>query len=181
MRQPKHTVLIYCGANRTEPDYFEGLRELLRAANVTMTVRAEGVDPVRLINRAAEFRERRRDVFDEVWCVVDTDEFDIPAAVVASRRHNVNLAVSNPCFELWLLLHHTDCTAYCQGYADVLTRLRRHVPGYDKAAMDFRAFAAGIEAAIERAEKLDSSGTDHERNPSRGVWVLVKRLMGFMR
>ncbi|HEX6684778.1 MAG TPA: RloB family protein [Candidatus Limnocylindrales bacterium] len=177
-REPKRTVLIFCGAKRTEPDYFEGLKVSLRTASVTIKVKREGVDPVRLVRAAADLRDRRPGVYDEVWCVTDADEFDIPAAVSAAKRRGVNLAVSNPCFEVWLLLHHAECQAHCRGYADVLSRLKRHVPGYDKTALDFAVFADRVGDAVERAEKLDPTGTDFGRNPSSGVWMLAKKLMG---
>ena len=180
-RQPNHTVLVYCGAARTEPDYFEGLKLLLRNANVTIKVRCEGIDPARLVKVAADFRDRRPGIFDDVWCVVDTDDFDISVAAAAARRQRVNLAVSNPCFELWLLLHHAECQGHCADYADVVSRLKRHVPAYDKAALDFRWFSAGIGVAVERGEKLDPSGVDHKKNPSSGVWMLAKMLLGYRR
>jgi hypothetical protein len=179
-RQANHTVLIYCGGARTEPDYFEGMKLLLRKTSVTLKVRREGVDPVRLVKAAADYRDRRPGVFDDVWCVTDSDEFDVPAAAQAADRLRVNLAVCNPCFELWLLLHHTACDAHCDGYADVANRLKRHVPAYDKASIDFRSFSGGVADAIARAEKLDPTGTDYAKNPSAGVWVLVKKLMGYL-
>jgi RloB-like protein len=180
-RQPNHTVLVYCGAARTEPDYFEGLKLLLRKASVTVKVRSEGIDPARLVKAAANYRDRHPDVFDDVWCIADADAFDMSAAASAAKRPRVNLAVSNPCFELWLLLHHADCNAHCGDYQDVVARLKRHVAAYDKTALDFRLFSAGIGDAIVRAEKLDPTGADYSRNPSSGVWVLVRKMMGYMK
>lgn len=180
IRPSNHTVLVYCGASRTEPDYFEGMKLLLRKTSVTVKVRAEGIDPVRLVKAAAEYRDRRSGVFDDVWCITDTDEFDVCAAAQVAGRHGVNLAVSNPCFEVWLLLHHAECTSHCDGYADVVNRLKRYVPSYDKAAIDFRLFSGSANDAIARAEKLDPTGTDHTINPSSGVWALAKKLMGYL-
>lgn len=179
-RQANHTVLVYCGAARTEPDYFEGLKLLLRKASVTVKIRCEGIDPVRLVKVAADYRDRRPGVFDDVWCVSDADEFDVAAAIQVANRLGVNLAVSNPCFELWLLLHHADCASHCDGYADVVNRLKRYVPTYDKTTIDFRYFSGGVGDAIVRAEKLDPTGIDHSKNPSSGVWVLARKLMGHL-
>jgi hypothetical protein len=181
-RQPptavRHTILVYCGAVRTEPDYFDGLRRSLRNSGVTIKVRQQAIAPDALVRVASDYRDRKPGVFDEVWCVVDVDEFDIGAAVAEARRSQVSLAVSNPCFDLWLLLHHADCRAYCAGYAEVLRRLRKYVPEYDKARLDFARFAAGVTDAVARAKELESTGTDYSRNPSTNMWQLAEEIVG---
>jgi hypothetical protein len=179
-RQPvikrRRTFLVYCGALRTERDYFDGFRERVRQGNVTIKLRQEGIDPATVVRAAAGYRDRSPGRFDEVWCVVDTDQYDIDTAVVEARRRNVRLAVSNPCFELWLLLHHAGCRAYCHGCTEVTRRLKRHVPGYDKARLNCADFAPGVDDAIKRARDLDPSGAEHRRNPSTNVWQLVERI-----
>lgn len=177
VRARKRTVLVYCGGVRTEPAYFDGLKRAIRSQNLTVRIRHGAVSPPRLVQLAAAHRDRRPDAFDEVWCVVDVDDFDIAAAVAEAARSRVSLAVSNPCFEVWLLLHHADCRSYCNGYPDVAARLKRYVPAYDKAALRFGDYAAGVEGALKRARELDPTGRDHGRNPSTGVWRLVETLM----
>lgn len=86
-------------------------------------------------------------------------------------------AISNPCFEYWLLLHHTESAAptyRCEPVADLL---RKFVATYDRTTLRFDDFAAGVEAAISRAKRRDRTGKDHTVNPSSSVWVLVERLV----
>jgi hypothetical protein len=48
---------------------------------------------------------------DEYWAVFDVDhhrEEELTTAAALAERHGYQLAGSNPCFELWLLLHLTD-------------------------------------------------------------------------
>jgi hypothetical protein len=137
-----------------------------------MRVTYKAVDPVSLVRHAARLAGHRREEFGEVWCVVDVDQFDITAAGHEAARHGIQLAVSNPCFELWLLLHHEGCTAYLDGYPAVVQRLRKHVPTYDKARLRFGAFADGVNAAVKRARSLDPG-----RNPSTDMWRLVERIV----
>lgn len=94
-----------------------------------------------------------------------------------ARRAGVSLAVSNPCFELWLLLHHAECRSHCTGYADVASRLKKHVPGYDKTRLNFADYADGLNDAVKRARDLEPTGTDHTQNPSTGVWRLVGKIV----
>ncbi|WP_433527907.1 RloB family protein [Micromonospora sp. CA-263727] len=173
----RYTVLVFCGAARTEPAYLDGLKRVTRSSGLTVKIRQDGVAPDALVRAAAGYRARHPGVFDEVWCVVDVDDFDIESAAVEARRRNVHLAVSNPCFELWLLLHHADCRSYCAGYPDVANRLKRYVPAYDKTRLDFADFAPGLAGALARAEELDPTGSDHRRNPSSGMWRLVGRIL----
>lgn len=174
----RRTILVYCGADRTEPDYFDGLRRRFRDSGVTIKVRRQGVDPVTLVRSAAAYLERKPGSFDEVWCVVDVDQYDIAAATAEARRLGIGLAVSNPCFEVWLLLHHVDCHAYCNGPPDVERRLKKHVSAYDKTELEFGKFADGVHDAVKRAKSLDPTGKDHTRNPSTNVWQVVEQVVG---
>ena len=129
------------------------------------------LDPAGLVEYAARLARETADI-DEVWCIVDVDEFDIQAAVTLAARRGVQLAVSNPCFELWLLLHHEECTAHLDGYPGVVQRLCRHLPTYDKAKLDFGDYASGLPAAVKRAKGLEAG-----RNPSTDMWRLVERVV----
>jgi hypothetical protein len=115
---------------------------------------------------------------DEVWCVVDVDEFDISEALTAAAKKGVNLAISNPCFEYWLLLHFELCTAPLARYDDVQRRLTKHVPRYDKTRLCFADFAPGVDDALQRARsRCGAPGEEHVRNPSTGVWALVQQVI----
>jgi hypothetical protein len=173
-RTPRRRILVYAGGLRTEPAYLTGLiRHGDGQLDAAVTVKSRGLDPRQLVQHAAAFAKRSRDLFDEVWCLVDVDEFDVDVAVTEAQRAGVKLAVSNPCFELWLLLHHAECRAHCAGYHDVVARLKKHVPSYEKARLDFADYVLGIGDATKRANDL---GGDHKRNPSTGMWRLVEMI-----
>jgi hypothetical protein len=160
-----------CCGERTEPQYFNGLVSHVRNPSVTSRSGAGTSDPSRLVAQARSFLES--DDFDQVWCVVDVDHFDIDRAVASVRGEpRIRLAVSMPCFELWLLLHFQDHTAYLPNCTKAAKLLSRHLSGYEKSVV-FRKFAPGLEDAIERARKLGDTDDDHP-NPSTGVWRLVE-------
>ena len=147
------------------------------AGHVVVEVRQRGVAPEQLVRTATEFVRRSPRDYDEVWCVFDVDQFDIQGAVREARSHGVNLAISNPCFELWLLLHFEPCRSHLSGYEAVVVKLKKHVPDYDKA-VSFRHFDGRVTTALENAKSLDASGTDHTKNPSTSVWRLVETIVG---
>jgi hypothetical protein len=141
-RQSADRILVVCGGVRTEPDYFEGMKSSYRNPAVKIIVRKAGVSPVELVELAMSVRDRDNDSFDEVWCVCDVDDFDLTAAVGLAARNDVRLAVSNPCFEVWLLLHFEECMAAMTGYEQLRRRLAKHIPDYDKDPRTVRQVAA---------------------------------------
>jgi hypothetical protein len=162
--RPGH-VLVVCGGQRTEPDYFKGLA---RARDVRLKIRTKVDSPENLVRYAAAIFTP--DEYDGVWCVVDADEFDIDAARVAAGRADVELAVSEPCFELWLLLHFVDHRAHIDNGKAACVLLAKHVPGYAKK-LDYSPFDVGVEAAVKRAEALGPG------NPATDVWRLLKAVL----
>ncbi|RSD10396.1 RloB family protein [Amycolatopsis eburnea] len=171
-RDPLLSILVVCGAAATEPAYFEGLKRFRRNPAVTVKIKAKPADPETVVRYAAGLASREA-AYDEVWCVVDVDEFDLDKAVETADRLQVNLAVSNPCFEYWLLLHFETCVAPLTCYGDVEKRLLRHVPAYRKSALRFDDYASGVEVAVERARHPDAG---HGRNPSTQVGRLIEKI-----
>lgn len=187
-REPRRRILVVCEGRKTEPGYFRDLVREEALQLVRLEVDDRGAVPRTLVARAVELRkEAEREAkrtsdtqlrYDEVWCVFDVDEHpEIPDAKQQALAHGIRLAVSNPCFELWLLLHFRDQTSFIER-----NKLRRKcgdvMPGYDKEAR-YAALRPGYEQAVRRARSLDLR---HERdgnvgeNPSTGVYVLTESL-----
>lgn len=187
-REPKRRILVVCEGARTEPDYIRGFERHSRNAAVEVEcVPAVGV-PLTVVRHAdgrkdkAEKDARRQDdpflKFDEVWCVFDIDEHPhLNEARQLAQARQIELAVSNPCFELWLLLHFREPPGSRHRH-DVQRLMREHISDYDKKP-DFAHFAAGIDAACRRAERLDRDAANENeagRNPTTGVHRLVASL-----
>ena len=117
----------------------------------------------------------RDERYRHIWCVFDVDEHPfLSEAQLQARDNNIDVAVPNPCFELWALLHFQDQRAAI-GRADVKSLLRRHMHGYDKR-LPCDTLHPFTDAARQRAVDLDrwhaTRGTSGE-NPSTGVYRLV--------
>lgn len=193
VRDPLPLILVVCEGEVTEPQYIEGFRLVHAVTTVRMRVKSPGGDPralveaaIRLRNDAAERARRERDDnlgYDEVWCVFDVDQHArLPDAQTLARGEAIHLAVSNPCFELWLVLHFADHTAPADA-ARARRTLRKHLPGYDKH-LRFEDLKDGYPDAVRRAEALleRHRGLDQENgNPSTSVHLLTERIRGFGR
>ena len=172
----------------TEPRYFRALRSEYRNSLVEIEIDDRGGIPKTLVERAAQRkREAEREaksqrdeflLYDEVWCVFDVDDHPkLADARQQARDNGIQLAVSNPCFEIWALLHFRDQTAHIQRKA-VRSRLKKHLPAYEKE-LPFDQLKPHYEDAVQRAERLDDRC---ERdgcpgaNPSTGVHRLSERI-----
>jgi hypothetical protein len=179
-REPQPRVLIVCGAKKTESEYFKGLRSLLGTRAVDIKILERPRSPEQVVEYTRDHCSYED--FDESWCVVDVDRFEregekVSAAASLALDSEIRLAASNPCFEYWLLLHHTDHASAFDSCSKVVTAIRRFVQSYDKSALRFIDFAHGVPDAVGRAQQRDPTGANFSRNPSSAVWLLVSRLL----
>jgi hypothetical protein len=118
--------------------------------------------------------------FDEVWCVHDIDDHPkLDEARVMARDNGIDLAVSNPSFELWLILHFR-ANPGAQHRDRMATILKQFIPEYDKH-VEFQRVASGYEDAVTRARSLDKGADDNGepgRNPTTGMWRLTESIRG---
>lgn len=187
--EPRTRVLICCEGEVTEPSYLNGLRRERRIRLVQTEVVPCGANPKTLVDYAVDkkkeaerqARKERDDnlKYDEIWCVFDVDLHEhIPAAKQKADANRINLAISNPCFELWLLLHFQEQSAHIERH-HVQSACRGHMPRYDKE-VPFDLVFPRYREAVQRAEALEhwqeTRGCAGE-NPSTGVHRLTERIM----
>jgi hypothetical protein len=173
-RVARQRVLIVCGSERTEVQYLRGLRDSRGNRAVDVTVRPRPKAPIQVVEYARTFADRAGTDFDEIWCVFDVDEFDVEPAYLLAGRDAIQLAVSRPCFEFWLLLHHIDCRQPGMTPAQALRSLAQHVPGFAKNSVRFTDFATGVGTATKRARELGNHTTFPPGDPSSGMGYLVE-------
>jgi hypothetical protein len=116
--------------------------------------------------------------YDEVWCVFDVDEHpDVPEAKQQAVANEIHLAISNPCFELWLLLHFQAQTAHI-ARDHLQLHVRKNLPRYEKE-VPYEMLEGNYEEALKRAQDLDLM---HDRNgntggnSSTGIYKLTERI-----
>lgn len=172
-RQSRARVLVVCGGVRTERDYFNGLRRRERNPAVQVKVIGKGLDPESLVRYAVEKQAHASDDFDEIWCVTDVDQFDLEPAVRLAEAEGISLAVSNPCFELWLLYHHEDPRRPIKDADEAIEVLRRYVPHYAKNALCMEDYT-DTAMAIERGRRSHDGVRPPGPNPCSGVWRLAE-------
>lgn len=182
-RQPRKCVLIVCGGTETEPNYFNALRRELRLGTVDVKVVGTRYDPLNVVDWAIANRRQTAYPFDEVWGVLDAENLaENPSfwkAVDKARGNRIFLAVSNPAFEYWYLLHYRETTQPFNDASHVINALRCFIPDYAKNADVYSLVSQYTDIAIERATRLlanhPDAGQDYP-NPSTSVHALVVSL-----
>ena len=190
-KERKRRFLLCCEGTGTEPDYFNALAKLLRSSRLVDVVIAdhEGTDPKQIVEQAkrerasANRRAKQADDdnlrYNEVWCLFDRDEnphFD--DAVEQAMANKIGVAASNPCFELWILLHFQDQQADISR-KNAFKIAKKHIPGYDKRLTGFSPFQGRVHHAILRAKTIEKRARENGKwtdNPTSGVWQLVVNL-----
>lgn len=185
-RTPKLRFLIVCEGIVTEPRYFRELRHLMRSL-IELDL-LPGGDPKVLVERAVQKKaeseilaSRQKDsylAYDQAWCVFDVDQHErLGDALQQAQDNEIRVGVSNPCFELWALLHFQDQTAHIER-GKVQSLCRKHMPKYEKE-LPCSKLMEYYPAARERASNLDqwhqSRGTQGA-NPSTGVYRLIAEI-----
>lgn len=116
-RPERRTIVVFCEGEASEPDYIKGLKRLPHVQEntaVDIEIDPDQGVPMTLVKRAVE--RQADDEVDECWCVFDVEwpknHPNLRQALDLARRHGVKVAVSNPCFEVWLILHLQDQTGF---------------------------------------------------------------------
>ena len=193
-RESGRRILIACEGLVTERRYFEAIRQDLRLSRVEIfVVPHKGSDPHSVVVAAIDAkREQEREGIwpkgSSAWAVFDGDEHiqnnrqNWNNAIQKASQKDINLAISNPSFEFWYLIHFQDHSANLTR-VDALRLLKDHVLDYEKSKVLYpEPLGPLTQDAIQRAKQLrqccESNGWDEHTNPCcHKVAELVQSLL----
>ncbi|ROO90027.1 RloB-like protein [Actinocorallia herbida] len=178
--------MVFCEGQNSEPDYINGLKRLPHIAeNTALDIRIhpeQGVPltPVKMAREHVGDPE-----IDECWCIFDVEwprnHPHLAQAVNLAESSGINLAISNPCFELWLILHHKQHGAFIDtNPAESLSRSldSRTGKSIDAALyMPLRKQAARSAILLDKGHRQSETRFPHD-NPSSGMYKFLKSLEG---
>jgi hypothetical protein len=190
-RDPKPVILLVCEGSVTEPSYFKALRDHLELTSTFVEIvpgNICGSHPKSIVDYAKS-RKPEFEIDDEaiegknIWCVFDRDEHaKIDDALKKAKDNDFGIAFSNPCFELWYLLHFEFQSAHIErNKATKKIDKKDRLKGYTKNMYVFDSLLYKMPVAIKHAEKLrerhNNIGDPETSNPSTTVDKLVKHLV----
>jgi hypothetical protein len=163
-RPERKTIVVFCEGEATEPDYINALKRVPKIHDntaIAIEIDPEQGVPLTLVKRAVQ--QARDGEVDECWCVFDVEwpknHPHLREAVQLAHAHGIGLAVSNPCFELWLALHFEVCGAFVDT-SQAESRSRR-LDGRQGKRIDAGEYMERRYIAVARAAELQQR---HERD-----------------
>ena len=196
-RRPKglnqrKVILVLTEGTVTERQYLKYMQKVAPGGcRARLALGPAESDPIKLVNKAVRRLvndKRRKDgrTFDEIWCVFDYDAHfkqhsDLLALVAYAHQNGVCVAVSNPCFELWLVLHRQSVTANVhrhtiQNNAQQLKLVKKkHIRPSAEAILQQHYVSAKQRAVSLDRQHLQNS-IPAKYNPSTNVWRLVDKI-----
>jgi len=187
-------ILIVCEGEKTEPLYFDEIRQFYRLSTTNIKVRQSdyGTQPQKVVDFAIdECLKTKR--WEHVYCVFDRDDhpgfhnaLQSVAAIDQKYKNDLKQPIrftaipSIPSFELWLLLHF-DCITREIHRDEVVSLLRQpnRLPSYDKGqGGHFARTRDKLPVAFDHAAQLIAERERHgNENPFTAVGELVQRLV----
>lgn len=190
-------VLIVCEGEKTEPLYFKSLRSKLGLNTVEVEVEGDksGSAPISVVDRAIILKKARAKSrgplwfpYDVVWCVMDVDQHEsLARALNKALANKLRVALTNPCFEYWYLLHFSNTNRLFQYNKHVHEELTKHISKYEKNSdKTFKIVHPHTKTAVERADQFEKNrvypkDTNNKEdltnfNSSTNVHLVVKLL-----
>lgn len=186
-KKTKRLFVIAAEGDATEPLYFAAFqpgRHGIFRLKVLDNPRHK-TSPLKVVERLTDYERVYQPGSDsEYWAVVDRDtwsEEELTAAwtLIGTKKGHYHLALSNPCFELWLWLHLFPNRPFADRH-DCCRSLAREWPGFrTKSDFDVAALVTTqrIGDACERARELDTDpSTPWPRGQATRIDQLVERL-----
>ncbi|HSV75687.1 MAG TPA: RloB family protein [Bacteroidales bacterium] len=202
--KPKEKIFILAyEGNKTETKYFEALKETIRFNNEQIHLvslkrprRDTASAPIHVFNK---LKREAKDVYnfedtDEFWMIIDRDQWINLHEIntLCKNEGNFYLALSNPCFEFWLLLHIKDTSDFSEEELIKIfenkkvnttrTYLKKLLgilleDGYNESNLKPKRFFPNIDIAIVRARFLDNPAEDFPTQLGSHVYKLVEKII----
>ena len=175
-------VVIAAEGRYTESIYFNAVKNELSAPNVHVEVLDRNSDessPESVHHQITDFmRQYNIEDDDELWLVIDRDRWHermlSQVAQLCAQNPHLHFCMSNPCFELWLLLHLEDVNEYDDSTKNDLLLNRKNKSGitwlkkrmkdllgsYAESNYDTSELIPHVHIAMERAKKMDANPQD---------------------
>lgn len=171
-------IVVASEGRKTESIYFEALRDTIALSNVIIEVLKRDDNhssPDNVLAQLKDFKSQYSlEDDDELWMVIDRDKWTEKMLSDVARQCGqdkyLHIALSNPCFELWLLLHLEDVSAMNEedktklrenkresknGVPWLKKRLRKRMGAYQESSYDTAVLLPHLQSARNRAEQLD--------------------------
>jgi len=122
--EPKKAFIISCEGENSEPQYFETIRDKLSKyidalIEIEIVPKLSGSAPSNVIDDLQIYIKEKKEKYgyekkyDEFWIVIDREKQEtrrdnILKILPICKSNDIQIAITNPVFEFWVLLHIVD-------------------------------------------------------------------------
>ena len=183
-REAKTIFIIYCDGE-TEKNYFKSFKVKLKdIGNVKILVK-DAPNPLQIVKRLIKEKITVGDDGYYFWGVCDVDERyeNIKEVIKEAKKDNIKLAISNPCFEYWILLHFKKTRPIYSKCNPIINELKKHIQNYDKNDRKIYNKISQLEIeAIKRAKEYGFKNKNlfESSEAATTVYKLVDELNTFL-
>lgn len=169
-RARKKRYLVVAGGAVTEKQYFKRLASIY---DVVIEYQQKNESPEHLADFARKLKEEdERDIstdcYEKIWVVVDVDDFHGHSQAAKIYKDNgIELIISNPCLEVWLLDHVSVCPPSFTLTSTVESAAAKAgiVGGNRNKYVNVELIdSEHLDAAIRNAERHNTAGNRQGRN-----------------
>jgi len=188
-REPKIKILIFSEGANTEPTYIKQFARLHGNGQVKIKIHGGAGAPKTILEeardaiRAVSTSKNSYDRYDQVWAIFDRDDHEEIARCRSEARDcGVRVAYSNPCFEVWILLHYIDLDSPDDRWA-LYKRLKALDKSYDPNGSKTVCFDSlgkeygEVKAKAERLRRRRIEEGDEFGRPYTDVDILLDVIM----
>ena len=153
--------IVATEGKETEKQYFRMFNSTRIKVEILATTEDGKSSPEYVLERLDIFKKQYDlNEDDMLWLVSDVDRWgDKKLSDVCSqaRQRGYNLAISNPCFEVWLTLHFENINTEDRTCDNFKARLRTILGSYNGSNLNISAYKPNTKDAVNRAKNLHPS------------------------
>jgi hypothetical protein len=181
-KKTKRLYVVSTEGSETEPIYFQEFRP---GRDSAFRLKILGnpkhkTQPVDVVQRLIDYQVREAPGRNtEYWAIMDRNDWteaDLRSAyALANHRRDFHIAMSFPCFELWLWLHLRPNRPFSDRHA-CQRQLEREWFQFSKSAYPAAELMPYVSTACSRAQEITESVNGLLRSQGTQVFELVRRL-----
>ncbi len=195
-------IIIAVEGSKTEKHYFESINNVYRNSRFKIHVIPNIEDksaPEYILNNLDSYKSKNEiDDSDLLFLVCDKDrwlEKTISMVLTECKQKQYNFIVSNPCFELWLILHFEDLSNLKEEEQEdylnnknknkninyITSKLKDYLPGYNHSYNKFEEIVTNeyLKTAVSYALKLDIGKSSWPCKLGTQVFKIVEEILKF--
>ena len=188
-KNPKPIILLIAeGHNVTESQYFKSFQNQYAGYNIKFLIPGSTTDPEGMLKKIERYWDEydlNTDKGDIGFIILDLDCDDSKAELIhalAEKSDKVQFVISNPCFEVWFMLHFKYSTRSMNG-KEAVKEIKAFIPEYEKNLNVFPILEDKLESAIDNAKRLKkhygaigAAWPSNECNPMTDVPIVIEAI-----